>query len=123
MHEVINISLVSSVNNPPDVRWEMLKNCVVQESHSWSVNKAKQRKEKLNDIMGQLNNIKETVDLQNINVDNEMLQFEKVQKEYQTEMRYYTEGTMFRSKSRWYEFGEQNSQYFCKLEQINLIIK
>ena len=98
------MSLSVNISNAPDVRWGVLKNDVIQCSHEWSVEKSKQRHKKVSELQNELLEIKIQIDQDNIDVCLELQQqYSAIEKELENEIKYYTEGTMFRSRCRWYE--------------------
>ena len=129
----LNVSLLSDINyvnmvkqsivdivrenndTTPDILWETIK-CVVRgDTIRYSVRKAKERnnlQETLEKDIAKLElQYSETIDTNVFNI------LEVKKRELETIYNYRARGAMIRSKARWVEDGEKNSNYFLNLEK------
>ena len=101
--------------------WELLKMKIRSLTVGYSIIKSKQRKEKYKiiereilQLEQEMNNCPNQENLERIQVKND---------ELETERKKVMESVMFRSKAEWLEFGERNSEYFCRLEKRKFVNK
>ena len=109
----------------PRVKWEIIKYKIRQFCVAYSVKKSKEKKSKEGLLTQNLKILYDTLDTtQEQNEREKVLQSTDSLKEQLEELDdVKTEGCMLRSKTRWFEYGEKNSQYFLNLEKYNGSVK
>ena len=94
----------------PQLRWELIKYEIRKFSMKFSKQQARKQKSEYTQIENRIKNIEEIDDW----VKNDALttEHEKLKNELEEKSNYITEGVILRSKAKWYEAGEKNTQYF-----------
>ncbi|KAL9967730.1 hypothetical protein ACROYT_G026020 [Oculina patagonica] len=99
------------------VLWDLIKYKIRQLTITYSKNKARDRKAKLNKLEKSL---KESMKKCDSDPSKENLEeLECLQAEYEQMYDYITLGSIIRSRATWYEMGEKNNKYFLNLEKHN----
>ena len=106
-----------SENDDPRISWEFLKYKIRQFTQTYSKEKARERRTKQKQLGKNVekmeHSITEHCDLKLLN------QLETAKAELDELYKYITEGSILRSKVRWFEDGEKSSKYFLGLEKRN----
>ena len=99
------------------VLWDLIKYRIRQCTIKYSKTKARQRKEKLQEVEECIKECSHKCDKdpspQNLE------QLESLQAEYENLYDFITQGAIIRSRATWYEMGERNNKYFLNLENSN----
>ena len=99
------------------VLWDLIKYKIRQCTIKYSKTKARQRKEKLQEVEECIKECSHKCDKdpspQNLE------QLESLQAEYENLYDFITQGAIIRSCATWYEMGERNNKYFLNLENSN----
>ena len=101
--------------------WEILKMKIRSISLEYSSIRAKTIKEKRKALEKEILLLESKVNASGKAEDAKLL--EEKNQELQNSRSKYVEGLILRSKATWYEMGEKNSEYFCKLEKRNFVNK
>ena len=97
--------------------WDLIKYKIRQFTISYSKGKAKERRNKFQDVE---NRLKENEKLCAENPTEENIEaLEELKIEYNSLYDYFTQGNIIRSRANWYEKGEKNNKYFLSLEKNN----
>ncbi|KAL9964620.1 hypothetical protein ACROYT_G028283 [Oculina patagonica] len=95
--------------------WDLVKYRIRQTTISFSKEKAKERRNRLDVVESKL---KESEQLCAIHPTEENIEsLEKYKMEYDSIYDYITQGNIIRSKAAWYEKGEKNNKFFLNLEK------
>ena len=97
--------------------WEYIKYKIREYTVRYSKDKNKNRKSKVKDLEETVKHLENTYSLTPNNENFNLLEDAKT--ELEKEYDYITEGSIVRSRARWYEKGEKNNKYFLSLEKIN----
>ena len=99
------------------MRWKYLKYKVREFSKQYSVDKAKERREKRNKLELR---VKELEVLISSNTEETVIQeYHDCKHQLEEIYNYITQGIILRSRVDWYEHGEKSSKYFLNLEKRN----
>ena len=108
MNQEIRQSLVSSTNKDPKQKWQILKQRIKNSTVKYS--KERVSEDKL--IIAQLSEkVQEYEASLPLSKEQDLL-IEKTKDELEEKTMERIKGVMFRSKAKWYEYGEKNSKYF-----------
>ena len=119
---LITFSIPEFVNKHREVNdkglfWEMIK----MEIRAFTIKYSKQKAKKMHDEEAALQT--ELINIQNKLQANYNESYEREMDRLKTKLSRIeaikTQGTIVRSKARWYEYGEKNSKYFYSLEKTN----
>ncbi len=121
MNETIQNSINSYAHENDDFQMELLKYEVTRYSMEFSKRRARSKRnildvldKKIQRLHGSLHKESDQYKIDKINRDLEMTNNER-----ETIISEKTKGSMFRCKTRWYEYGEKSSKYFFNLEKFN----
>ena len=100
--------------NDPRIKWDYLKYRTRQFARRYSIDKAREKRKKLEQKVKELESListgAEECSLQECN---------KCKQDLEDFYNYITEGMILRSKTDWYELGEKSTKYFLNLEKRN----
>ena len=97
--------------------WEMIKMEIRSITISFAKRKAKQKRVEERELSQRFTNLQEQL---RQNFDNNVkTEMDRVKSKLKKIIANKTQGSMLRSKARWYEFGEKNNKYFYNLEKRN----
>ena len=97
--------------------WEMIKIEIRATTIFFTRRKAKQKRDEEKELLQQFSNLQEQ--LRSNLKDSIKTEMDRVKNKLKKVTARRTQGTMIRSKARWYEFGEKNSKYFYNLKKRN----
>ena len=103
--------------NDKRVLWDLIKYKIRQRTIAYSKVKAREKREKMNNLEECLKNCTKKCDTDPSKENVEEL--ECLQVEYEQLYDYITQGSIIRSRATWYELGEKNNKYFLNLEKSN----
>ena len=98
----------------PRLFWNLIKYRTRQETKSHSKSKARERRASLREMEEKLKDIHTLCD-QDRSVEN-INKLDILKTEYDLKYEYIAQGTIARSRARWYELGEKSNKYFFNLE-------
>ena len=105
-------------------RWEYLKFDIREFAREFSIQRAKNRRNKINKLEAKINSCHKKLNMINLKAQNAVKLIEKVNVkldelkiELDKETRYEIQGVMLRTRIRWVEQGEKNTKYFFALEK------
>jgi len=104
----------------PTLLWEMVKLKVREKSLLYPKIKKKQTKEREIDLEQTIAKLEEEIDKRNLDDAQTSRIDEKIYKqkrEFEKIIEERTKGTILRSKTKWYNEGEENTKYFLNLEK------
>ena len=99
------------------IGWEFLKYNVRQFSQVYSKQKASEHREKRVNLKNKIEKLESN--LSENSALEEILEYKNVKAQLDDIYNYITEGTILRSKVRWYEEGQNSRKYFLNLEKSN----
>ena len=110
MEAVVNLN----VGMNPSELWENIKLEISSFSSKYSAEKAKKRRERLNNLNKELIKL---IDKQCFSMEDTTLQQNNIQEEIEEIYESRVEAIMFRSKANWYSEVERNTKNFFRLEK------
>ena len=99
------------------IKWDWMKYKIREESITYSKLKAKERRNKIQEIESRLKICEEKI-AESPTQEN-LANLESAKTEYEKEYDYIVRGSIIRSRATWFEQGERKSKYFFNLENRN----
>ena len=99
------------------IKWDWMKYKIREESITYNKLKAKERRNKIQEIESRLKICEEKI-AESPTQEN-LANLESAKTEYEKEYDYIVRGSIIRSRVTWFEQGERNSKYFFNLENRN----
>ena len=113
INEEIDKTLKTTTQKCPSEKWEKIKERVKKMSQQFSRNRTSEDKLIIAELSEIVNEMQSRLPL--TQEENNLL--ENTQKDLEEKMEERIKGVMFRSKARWYEYGEKGTKYFFSLEK------
>lgn len=104
---------------PPDEKWEYLKTEIALFSKSFSVAKAKLKKEQMRELELRINRLQCQIDLLPFPHEQADDELDKALADYRVVMEDKVKASIFRNKCKWHVEGERSSKYYFALERKN----
>ena len=110
---------VSDEQQDPRVNWEFLKHKIFRFSEQYANEQAEKRKAKRVSLEEKVQQLEQQIVDSETPSETLTSEYENTKKELERIYDYITSGIIFRSKMKWYEEGEKNTQYIFSLEKRN----
>lgn len=107
----------------PDVKWELLKGKFIEFSKQYSIDKAKDKAERLKSLELKLDMLKQQIESSVIHNTQLLKDQLDVQNELNSYMRQKALGALIRSRTKFFEQGERSSKYYFALEKHRAKLK
>ena len=109
----------SDKQQDPSVNWEFLKHKIFRFSKQYANEQAEKRKAKRVSLEDKVQQLEKQIVDSEVTSKSLISEYENTKKELERIYDYITSEIIFRSKVKWYEEGEENTQYFFSLEKRN----
>ena len=112
------------------LKWEIIKNEVINFSKDFSKVRASERKKYMILVEQKIKTLEKKLAMLNLGAENVVKVIERINTkldywklESQKSTRYVVKGKILRSSVRWFEKGEKNTKYFLSLEKFKSKVK
>lgn len=110
---------MQNVQLAPDLQWQKVKGILIEFSKRYSKDKAKAKKQELNDLESQLDKLKIIVEELPYPSENVIHKYKELHTKRQSILQIKSDGAFVRSRTKYYQQGERSSKYFFSLEKSN----